>query len=156
MQFETAIMNITAYLVVTHKVRTERTIMIPSPADIIIFHQLFFTSLFVVVDVAGESTPVVLIVVVVSVSIAVIKLMVVVNARCVMSSDRGVEKASRLLAPWVDVVSSPAAEALVADSEDEGEDEGDVSFGGRSPLAVLKLLIVAIFVAAVVVSTKRC
>ena len=34
-----------------------------------------------------------------------------------MSSDRGVEKASRLLAPWVDVVSSPAAEALVADSE---------------------------------------
>ena len=72
-------MNITAYLVVTHKVRTERTIMIPSPADIIIFHQLFFTSLFVVVDVAGESTPVVLIVVVVSVSIAVIKLMVVVS-----------------------------------------------------------------------------
>ena len=60
------------------------------------------------------------------------------------------------MAPWVDVVSSPAAEALVADSEDEGGDEGDVSFGGRSPLAVLKLLIEAIFVAAVVVSTKRC
>jgi hypothetical protein len=78
MQFEAA-MNGTAYLVVAHKVRTERTNMIKSPADIIIFHQLFFTSLFVVVDVAGESTPVVLIVVVVSVSNAVTKLTVVVS-----------------------------------------------------------------------------
>jgi len=73
------------------------------------------------------------------------------NARCVMSSDRGVEKA---LAPCLDVVSSPAAEALVADNEDEGEDEGDVSLGGRSPFAVLKLLIVAILAAVMVV--KRC
>jgi hypothetical protein len=69
-----------------------------------------------------------------------------------MSGDRGVEEASRSLAPWVDVVSSPAAEALVAGDEDE--DEGDVSLGGRSPFAVLKLLIVAILAAVVVV--ERC
>jgi hypothetical protein len=47
------------------------------------------------------------------------------NAQCVMSGDRGVEKASRSLAPWVDVVSSPAAEAFVADDKDEDEGKED-------------------------------
>ena len=76
MQFEAA-MNGTAYLFVAHKVRTEKTNMIPSPADIVIFHLLSFArrsqsahlfsfaSLLIVVAVAGESTPVVVVVVVV-------------------------------------------------------------------------------------------
>ena len=73
MQFEAA-MNGTAYLFVAHKVRTEKTNMKPSPADIITFHLLSFTrksqsaglfsftSLLIDVAVAGESTPVVVVV----------------------------------------------------------------------------------------------